>query len=82
MESKVGLVTAALRDIIDALRRNNRLSHASILGFVVAILLGSITWHVVSLGVEAMAHIEQHGWQNAVDNLDNFTSRLWKGRGK
>ena len=75
-------MTADLRDIKDALRRNNKCPHAAILGVVSAIALGSLSWLTVSLGTDAMAHIEQHGWQDAMERIDNFTARLWKASGK
>jgi hypothetical protein len=82
MKNHARRMTAGLRDSIDALRRNNKLSYAAILGIAAAIVLGSFSWIIISLSIDAMAYIEQHGWQSAMERIDDFTYRLWKGHGK
>ena len=82
MNNQASRFAADLRDINNALRRNNKLPHSAILGVVAVIVLGSGSWFFVSLGIDAMAYIDQHGWQNAMERIDNFTVRLWKGPGK
>jgi hypothetical protein len=73
----VRTMTNAFHAIVDALRRNNRLPHALFLGVAAAILFGSAMWLALSLGLDALAYIDQHGWEKTMERLDSFTGRIW-----
>jgi hypothetical protein len=63
--------------IVDALRRNNRLPHALLLGITAAVLLGAVSWLALSLGTDALEYLDQHGWEKALEQLDKFTKSVW-----
>jgi hypothetical protein len=70
-------MTKVVLAIVDALRRNNKLPHALFLGVAAAILFGSAMWLALSLGLDALAYIDQHGWEKTMERVDSFTGRVW-----
>lgn len=65
--------------IVEALRRNDKLQHAVLLGITAAALFGSMTWIVLSLGIDALAYIDEHGREKTRERVDSFTTRAWNG---